>query len=72
MRFSAIKKQAHDLLDQANFISRISNKKDYERALRLMDELIEDYDYNRSLIEILSVSIERWEESSTDFSAFNK
>lgn len=37
-----------------------------------MDELIEDYDYNLPLIEILSASIERWENENKTFSQFNK
>ena len=40
-------------------------------ALSLMDDLIEDYDYNRGLIELLSNSIEEWENKSSSFTAFN-
>ena len=71
MAFGALKKKAHTLLDQASFISHIDNDDEYQLALALMDELIEDYDYNRHLIEILSVSIERWEEEAKEFSEFN-
>ena len=71
MGFAMIKKRAHALFEEANFIGHIDNVDDYEKALTLMDELIEDYDYNRPLIEILSVSIERWENESKEFSEFN-
>ncbi|OGT49109.1 MAG: transcriptional regulator [Gammaproteobacteria bacterium RIFCSPHIGHO2_12_FULL_38_11] len=71
MSFAVLKKKAHALFNQAHFISHIQNDTDYEHALSLMDELIDDYDYNRHLIEILSVSIERWEDESKSFSAFN-
>ena len=71
MAFGALKKKAHTLLDQASFISHINNDKEHQLALNLMEELIEDYDYNRLLIEILSVSIERWEDESKSFRQFN-
>ncbi|MBI5447901.1 MAG: transcriptional regulator [Gammaproteobacteria bacterium] len=71
MGFAMIKKKAHDLFEKAHFISHIDNEDDYENALVLMDELIEDYDYNRPLIEVLAVSIERWEDKSKEFSDFN-
>ena len=50
----------------------MENKSDYEKALTLMEELIEDYDYNKFLIEVLSISIERWEDESAEFNKFNK
>lgn len=71
MGFAAIKKKAHALLDQASFISHIKNDAEHRLALTLMEELIEDYDYNRLLIEILSPSIERWENESKLFHQFN-
>ena len=36
-----------------------------------MDELIEDYDNQKALIDVLSGSIARWENTSPEFSAFN-
>jgi len=36
-----------------------------------MDDLIENYEVNRPLIEVLARSIERWEDSSDEFAAFN-
>jgi len=32
---------------------------------------VEDYDTNRLLIEVLSASIERWEDQAEEFSEFN-
>lgn len=72
MGFAALKKKAHTLLDQASFIAHINSDEEHQLALALMEELIEDYDYHRLLIEILSVSIERWEDESTSFRQFNK
>jgi len=64
--------QARALFEQAGYIAHIQNQSDYDKALSLMDELIEEYDRNRSLIEVLSNSIERWEASADEFAAFNR
>ena len=37
-----------------------------------MDELIDDHDNQVLLIELLSASIERWEDSNPDFDEFNQ
>ena len=71
MNVAKLKEQAKSLFSSAGFISHIHNEDDYESALELMDELIEDYDEQKPLIEILSISIERWEETSEEFSQFN-
>ncbi len=71
MNFQAVKKQAFNLFEQAGFIAHIANQTDYEAALALMDELIEDYDQQKSLISVLSVSIERWESQAEEFKAFD-
>jgi len=49
----------------------IDNQKDYEHAIELMDELVSDYSANKPLIEILAVSIERWEDQAEEFLEFN-
>ncbi len=71
MSFLAIKEKAHSLFEEAGFLNEIRNDSDYKQALELMEELIEDYDDNRALIELLSHTINRWEESSEEFSEFN-
>ncbi|MDF1797012.1 MAG: transcriptional regulator [Coxiellaceae bacterium] len=67
-----IKRKADALFNEASFISHIRTKCDYQQAMALMDDLIEDYDNNKALIEVLSVSIERWESKAKEFTAFNK
>jgi HTH-type transcriptional regulator/antitoxin HigA len=59
------------LREQASFVVEIVNDEEYDQALTLMDELIDDYDNHLVLIELLSKSIERWE-SSSDFADFNQ
>ena len=71
MGFAQLKRKAHDLFKEAGFLTHIQNNKDYESALLLMEDLIDDYDYNHGLIDLLSTSIEEWESKSKSFSAFN-
>jgi len=71
MNVAMLKEQAKTLFSSASFITKICNEQDYESALALMDDLIDDYDEQKPLIEILSISIEKWEEESEEFSEFN-
>lgn len=71
MSYAALKKTAQRLSDQASFVVEITNDNEYEQALALMDEAIDDYDNNPVLIELLSGSISRWENSSAEFAEFN-
>lgn len=72
MSYVALKVTAKELSDKASFLVEITDNDEYEEASALMDELIDDYDNNKVLVELLSNSIERWEETSDDFSEFNK
>lgn len=72
MNFSAVKSKAKALFEEAAFITEIKNDADYENALALMEELIEDYDGNRALIAVLSNSIEAWEDAAPEFAEFNQ
>lgn len=69
---TALKKSAKVLNDRAGYLIEITNEDEYEKALALMDVIIEDYDNQQILFELLSNSIERWEESSLEFTDFNK
>lgn len=71
MSYAALKKNAQQLSEQASFIVEITNDEEYAQALSLMDEVVDDYDNNLVLIELLSVSIDRWESSSPEFTQFN-
>jgi HTH-type transcriptional regulator/antitoxin HigA len=72
MGFEQIKLKADALFSEASFITDIQTDAEYQNALALMNELIEDYDKQRPLIEILSTSIERWENTTDEFSEFNQ
>ncbi len=72
MNFATVKAKALDFFNEAGFVSHIHSETDYEKALELMDELIEDYDTYLPLIEVLANSIEKWENESACFSEFNQ
>ncbi len=72
MSYATLKNTARKLSEQASFLVEISNGDEYDQALLLMDELIDDYDNQQMLIGLLSRSIERWEESDDDFTEFNR
>lgn len=72
MGFAAVKEKARDLFLEAGFIGHIDNDEQYAQALALMDELVEDYDNQRLLIEVLATTIERWENRSQEFVEFNQ
>ncbi|MDX5328593.1 MULTISPECIES: helix-turn-helix domain-containing protein [Marinobacter] len=63
--------EIREALARVPFIAHIETEEDYDRALELMDELVDDYDANKLLIEVLAVSIERWEDQAPEFSDFN-
>lgn len=63
--------EIRDALAQVPYVAHIETQDDYEQALELMDQLVDDYDANRLLIKILAVSIERWEDQAAEFSDFN-
>ena len=72
MSYAALKKTAQRLQNQAAFLVEITNLEEYEKALALMNELIDDYDNQLILIELLSKSIDQWESKSPEFAEFNE
>ncbi|QPR55814.1 hypothetical protein [Aeromonas allosaccharophila] len=64
--------QIREALAQVPYIAQINNQDDYGRALKLMDELIDDYETNKQLTQLLATSIERWEDRADEFADFNK
>ena len=71
MKFSSTTK-VNDLSEGTGFVARIHNNDEYEQALELMDDLIEEYDRNLPRIEVLASSIEEWENEAEDLAEFNK
>lgn len=67
--------QVTELVNELNIrapvLREISNEKEYEHALTLMEQLIEDYDANLVAIDALSNSIARYEAEADAFAEFN-
>ena len=72
MNFATVKNQATELFSNAPCLHQIESEEDYNEALALLDELVEDYDRFRPLIELLGNAIEHWEDHSPEFAEFNQ
>ena len=71
MNVMTIKGKVDALFEQPGFIDPIANGLEYAQALALRGELIEDYKANHLLVDILSHSIETWEDASHGYGRFN-
>jgi HTH-type transcriptional regulator/antitoxin HigA len=60
------------IVAEASFIFRIENPTDHQKALDLMDQLIEDYAKHEPLIDLLCISIEKYENSAHEFLIINQ
>lgn len=69
--FNQVKSTALQLFSMASFVGHILTEEEYAEALELMEDLIEEYDIYKPLIEVLEVSIERWEDRADEFAEFN-
>ncbi len=54
------------------WVNGISSKEQYEDLLEVMDQLVEDYDSNQTLINMIFPILERFEEEAEQFKAFNE
>ncbi len=72
MKFEAIKSKANALFNEAAFLPRINNKIEYSSAMEFMELLLEDYDANEPLIDMLAMAIEKWECQAPEFAEFNQ
>ena len=71
MNIQHITQLAHELQSEMPFIAGIHSPEDHQEALLLMDELIEDYDANLLLIDVLWAKIHSYEEEALEFQDFN-
>jgi hypothetical protein len=67
MNLQRIEQGLSSIVAEASFILRIENPTDHEKALDLMNQLIEDYAKHEPLIDLLCISIEKYENSAHDF-----
>ncbi len=54
------------------WVNGIESKEQYDELMELMDSLVEDYESNKTLINLLFPVIERYEEETESFAEFNK
>lgn len=72
MSYAALKEESVHLFNEYPFLTSIRDQKDYEQALELIEELLEDDVKYEALINLLTVTIEKWESQSELFSDFNQ
>lgn len=71
MNLQRIEQNISHIVSEASFIFKINNDTEHEQALLLMEQLIEDYEQHEPLIDLLCISIEKYEDSAVEFKAFN-
>jgi HTH-type transcriptional regulator/antitoxin HigA len=72
MNLQRIEQGLNSIVDEASYILRIENKAEHKKALALMEQLIENYDKHESLIDLLCISIDKYENTADEFQAFNQ
>ena len=71
MSFAALKEETYSLFNHYPFLYEIDNEDEYDQAMELMEELIDDDNENNyPLINLVSNSIEKWETNSKEFADF--
>ena len=70
MHIEEIKRAADVLFKQASFIWKIKTINEHGQALELVENLLDDYESNEPLIDLLSRSIEEWEGQAEEFEVF--
>ncbi|MGF1805500.1 helix-turn-helix domain-containing protein [Aliivibrio sifiae] len=71
MDIQNITELAHKLQNEMPFLSGIHTEQENNQALELMERLIEDYDNNLLLIDILWKKIEDYENDAPELAEFN-
>ncbi|MCC5827523.1 helix-turn-helix domain-containing protein [Alkalimonas sp.] len=68
----AMKSLAQQITQVMPWVQGIDSDQQYDELLALMDELVEDYDANQVLIDLLFPVLQEYEESAERFKAFNQ
>ncbi|MBS9428982.1 helix-turn-helix domain-containing protein [Photorhabdus akhurstii] len=72
INFAVVQERASALFSEIPWLTYIDTSEQYKEALDLIDELFKDYDNNKGLIEILTTTIERYEDTAPEFAEFNR
>lgn len=68
----SLQQTANTVVKEMPWLNGISTKNEYNQLIEVMGELVEDYDTNRVLIDLMFPVIEKYEKNSEQFKAFNK
>ena len=72
MNLQQIESNLSSIANEASFILKITNAEEHEKALSLIEQLIEDYDKHQILIDLVAASIEQYENNADEFVEFNR
>ena len=72
MSYAALKEESVHLFNEYPFLTSIRDEHGYEQAIELVEELLEDDIKYEALINLLTNTIEKWENQSELFSDFNQ
>ncbi|PKM19528.1 MAG: transcriptional regulator [Gammaproteobacteria bacterium HGW-Gammaproteobacteria-15] len=68
----AMKSLSQQITQVMPWVHGIDSAQQYDELLALMDELVEDYDANQLLIDLLFPVLQDYEETAERFKAFNQ
>ncbi|XEV12209.1 type II toxin-antitoxin system HigA family antitoxin (plasmid) [Vibrio alginolyticus] len=72
MNIARMKEFSNQMVEVMPWINGISTLEEYNELIELMDELVEDYEGNHVLIDLLFPVIEKYESEANEFQEFNK
>ncbi|MBZ9611799.1 helix-turn-helix domain-containing protein [Rheinheimera maricola] len=68
----AMKSLSQQITQVMPWVQGINSEQQYDELLALMDELVEDYDANQLLIDLLFPVLQDYEETAERFKVFNQ
>jgi HTH-type transcriptional regulator/antitoxin HigA len=71
MDLQLIEQGLNQIAAEASFILKINDEAEHAKALALMEQLIQAFDKHGLLIDMLCISIEKYEDSAEEFRTFN-
>lgn len=72
MNIDAMKALSNEVASVMPWIHGIADHQQYEELIALMDKLVEDYEANETLIDMLFPVLHQYEEEAEHFRAFNE
>ncbi|HFQ5196400.1 TPA: type II toxin-antitoxin system HigA family antitoxin [Vibrio vulnificus] len=72
MNIARMKEFSNQMIEVMPWINGISTSDEYDQLIELMNELVEDYEGNHVLIDLLFPVIERYESEAEEFNEFNR